>query len=200
MDRRFTIALVAALFVLGGYIWYMFLRADAPPVNAPTPEPTPLAFLTVSPQGIRGIEVVENETGRRLRLVKANDQWQMEAPARGEAYAPQVESLVFQLGLIRSDRKLTSPASLADYGLAPARYEIRLELEDAGVQAVQLGGQNPDKNYYYAIKAGDDAVYLISSAVGDAIVDILAMPPFTRTPTVVLAPTLTPEPTFTPAR
>jgi hypothetical protein len=177
----------------------MFWREDAPPLNAPTPEPTPLAITDFAPGSIVGLEITETETGQRLRLVKSDDTWQMQSPAQGEAYSPRVDSLTFQLAQVRANRKLEQPASLTDFGLEPPLYELKLTLEGGNSETLQLGGQNPDKNFYYAMKTGDSGVYLISSTTGDAIKDLVAMPPYTPTPTVVMAATLTPEPTITPS-
>ncbi len=194
MDRRITIALVVILALLAGYIWYTFLRADAPPLVPETPEPTAIPFLSLPSDQVQAIQVLDTQTKQTTRVVRDGEEWKMEQPAQGQANRVRVERVLFELSRITAERKLTPTGDLAVYGLNPAAYQVRTELKDGSTVTFQLGGENPDKDYFYALKNGDAAVYLIDASIANDLVEFATLPPFTPTP----EPTESPSPTPTP--
>jgi hypothetical protein len=198
MNRRITIGLLVVLAALGGYIWYMFGRPDAPPVTPVTPQPTPIAFLNFNDSQATALQVQDVKTKQLTRVVRDGAGWKMEQPAQGPANAPPVENLLFDLAHLNADRKIESPGDLAEYGLNPPAYEITLTLQDGSTRAFQMGNQNPDKNFWYVMQSGDAAVYLIRSTVGDDIQSFITQPPYTPTPLPTDTVTPTPLPGATP--
>ncbi len=198
MDRRITLAFVAILILLGGYIWYAFLRADAPPQTPVTPAPTPISFLQLKTDQVNAIQVRDVKTNQTTRVVRDGDKWKMEQPAQGEAFFSRVGSFVALFNRVNADRKIETPGDLAAFGLNPPQYELRLEMQDGSALTIQLGDQNPDGNYFYARKNDDAAVYLINSSLGEKIKEFVTLPPYIPTPTAPPAPSETPESTPTP--
>lgn len=194
MDRRITIGAVVVLALLGGYIWYTFLRSDAPPVKPVTPEPTPIVFLSVELARVQVVEVRDVKNNAVTRVVRDGETWKMEQPAQGEAFASRVQELVYDLAQITADRQLGAQNDLTPFGLKPAAYELKVTLQDSSQVMVSLGNKNPDGNSFYALKGGDSAVYLIGSSVGEKIQEFVTSPPYTPTPTVIPTATGTPAP------
>lgn len=194
MDRRITLALVAVLVVLGGYIWYTFLRADAPPLNPVTPEPTPILFLDLDESKIQTVRVRNLQDNQTTQVVRDGEGWKMEQPAQGPAVLGPINSLIFALSRVDVDRKLASPGDLAGYGLNPAKYQVDLTMQDGTAITVLVGGENPDGDYSYAMKNGDAAVYLIDFSLQEQIAEFVTKPPYTPTPEPTQAPEATPTP------
>lgn len=189
MDRRVTIALVAILALLGGYIWFTFLRPDAPPLTPVTPTPAAILFLDLDQTKIQSVQVQDLKTQATTRVVRAAEAWTMQAPAQGIALTGPINSLLFALSHVEANRKLDAPSDLTTYGLNPAQYQLDLTLQDGAPLTVLVGAENPGSEYSYVMKKGDPAVYLIDFALGDQIKEFVTKPPFTPTP----APTRTPE-------
>lgn len=198
MDRRITLALVLVLFVLGGYIWYTFLRADAPPLTSPTPEPEAVVFYSANPNQIQRVKVEDLVGGKTTVIVRDGDRWRMQEPKQGEAYFVRVDGLVFDLARIEVDRKLDAPGDLAAFGLNPAKLETTITLADGTETTLLLGNENPDQNYVYALKEGDPAVYLVDFSLRDDLTDFVTMPPYTPTPSPTPEPIGTRAPTPAP--
>src|ERR1700682_5574259 len=198
MDRRITIAFVAILALLGGYIWYTFLRADAPPLTAATPSPTVTVFLNVAEDQVQAVQVQDVKNNKTTRVVRDGTKWKMEQPTQGEANSSSVDEFVFGVTSVDATRKLDAQTDLAPFGLNPPQYQLKFELKTGDPVQVQLGKQNSDATAYYAIKQGDAAIYLISSTTADSIKNFITSPPYTPTPTSTPAPSGTPASAGTP--
>jgi hypothetical protein len=195
MDRRVTVVVVILFLALGGYVWWTFLRADAPPVAAVTPEPTPIPFLNLTPDDVTAVEIRDVKANQVVRVARSGEEWQMESPKQGPADSNRVSSLLFQLASIDATRELQDVTDLAQYGLNPPLHELRVTLEDGSTQVVQLGEENPDQTSVYATKPGATSVFLIRASTGEAVAEFVTTPPFTPTPTATAEPTGTPAPT-----
>ncbi len=198
MDRRITIAVVVVLALLGGYIWYTFLREGAPPVAPTTPEPTEILFLTVPQDKVQAVQVTDVKNSKITRVVRDGENWKMEQPAQGDAYLVRVQDLVFALTRISAERKLAPQSDLTPFGLNPPQYAVEISLNDASTINLLLGSENPEGNAYYALKNGDSALYLIDSSIGDTITKFVNEPPYTPTPSPTPEATATPQATPTP--
>jgi len=194
MDRRITFSLVAILVLLGGYIWYTFLRADAPPLTPVTPTAAPILFLDLDESKIQAVQVRDLKSNQTTRVVRDGDKWNMEQPAQGRAFLGPVNSLIFALSRVDVDRKLATPGDLAGYGLNPAKYQVDLTMQDGTAITVLVGAENPDGDYSYAMKNGDAAVYLIDFSLAQQIAEFVTKPPYTPTPEPTQAPEATPTP------
>jgi hypothetical protein len=198
MDRRITIGLVVALALLGGYIWYTFLRSDAPPLSPVTPAPTEIAFLRLDRAQVTALQVREVANNTITRVVRDGEAWKMEQPLQGQAFGSRVDELLFNLARSNAERNLGAQSDLMPFGLNPPRYELQVTVAGAEPVTIALGNKNPDGNSYYALRGGDGTVYLVSSLIGQKIEEFVTMPPYTPTPTGTRAPTETPAATPTP--
>lgn len=198
MDRRITITLVVVLALLSGYIWYTFLRADAPPLRPLTPEPEAILFYSVDPNQMQRVQVLDLASGETTIIARDGKRWRMEAPIRGEAYFVRVDGLVYDLSRIEVDRKLDAPGDLAAFGLDPATLQVTITLTDGTETMLLIGNENPDQNYAYAIKNGDPAVYLVDFSLREDVQEFITAPPYTPTPSPTPGPISTPVSTPAP--
>lgn len=198
MDRRITVGVVVILLLFGGYIWYTFLRADAPPQSPVTPQPTAILFMQVEQDKIQSIEVHDTKNNVVTQVTRNGDAWNMTQPKQGSADADRISALLLQLAHTTATRKLDSPGDLTQFGLNPPLYEAKLAYQDGSTVTVDVGIKNTDGSAYYTIKNGDGAVYLVATTVGDDVVQFVTTPPYTPTPTATPAATDTPEATQPP--
>lgn len=199
MDRRITIGGLVILALLGGYIWYTFLRPDAPPTTpVSTPEPTEVLFLTIPVDQVQSVQVRDEKNNQTTRVVRDGDNWKMEQPAQGEADTQRVNDLVFTLSRITANRQLAPQSDLAQFGLNPSQAQVEIGIKGGIPITLALGSKNVDGNAVYAQKSGDAAVYLIDTFVGETIQEFVTTPPYTPTPSATPPATETPETTGTP--
>ncbi len=198
MDRRITIGVIVVLALLGGYIWYAFLREGAPPTTPVTPEPTAILFLSFEFDKVQTLQVRDVKNNKTTRVTRDGDTWKMEQPAQGEAFLERVEKLVFDLARVTATRKLNPQSDLAQFGLNPAQYETSLTLQDGSAFTILLGNENTGADAFYAMKNGDAAIYLIDTSIGETIQEFVTMPPYTPTPSATPEPIATPQATPTP--
>lgn len=183
MDRKVTLGLLVVLLVLGGYIWYNFWRADAPPVTPTTPEPTAILFVELIEDDVTALQVAGQPGQSVVHVTRAGDSWVMDQPLQGPADGSRVNELLFQISRITAERQLAPPSDLAAFGLKPPAAQVTVTLKDGKSSVLQLGRKNPDETSYYMLKSGDTNLYLVRAAVGDTILDLLKSPPYTPTPT-----------------
>ena len=194
MDRRITIALLVVLAVLVGYIWYTSSRGDVSSTATVTPEPTPLAVFNFDAAQVTALQVQDVKKNLVTRVVRNGDAWKMEQPKQGDAFKPPIERVLFDLAALNAERKIETPGDLAAFGLNPPAYQVQATMQDGSTHTLALGNPNPDKNYFYAMKDSDAAVYLINASIGQSIQDLVTTPPYTPTPLPTPAPETTPTP------
>jgi len=194
MDRRITIVLVVIVALLGGYVWYTFLRADAPPLVQPTPQATAIPFANFDDDELTSIQVHNLKSNQTTRVVRNGAVWKMEQPKEGEAFQPQVNGVAYQVSVIEPDRQFAAAGDLGEYGLNPAAYAVDLALANGSKIHFDIGKQNPNETGYYAKKADDPLIYLLSGPLVSELIKFVDLPPYTPTPTV------TPTTVGTPTR
>lgn len=200
MDRRITIGVVVVLLLLSGYVWYTFLRADAPPTTPTgTPAPTAILFSQVDQSKVQAIEVKDLKNNVVTQLTRSGDTWTMNQPKQGGSDTDRIDQLLLQLAHTTATRKLDAPGDLTQFGLNPPLYQAKLTYQDGSALTINLGTKNTDSSAFYAVKDGDTAVYLIEAAVGTGIQQFVTTPPYTPTPTETPAATEPPAETETPA-
>lgn len=183
MNFRLTQALVVVFVLLAGGVWYTELR------NGPATPTPPAGQATVLDLNSQDVTKMEVDVGsQRTALERGSDGvWRVTEPQPGEADNTTVDSAASRLAKLIASRKIESPGSLGDYGLANPTTKLRLTTKDGTVNEVQIGAQTPDKSAYYVKKANADTVYVVSSfTIGD-VTNWAATPPRPR-------PTPTPAP------
>lgn len=195
MDRRITLALVVLVALLGGYIWYTFIRADAPPVKPPPPEPTAIPFANFEDEDLTAIQVRNLQSNQTTRIVRDGQVWKMEQPAQGEAFQPRANGIAYQVSVIEPARQFAAAGDLSEYGLNPAAYAVDLTLANGATIHFEIGKQNPNETGYYAKKADDPLIYLLSGSLVSEIIKFADSPPYTPTPSSTPAPTTVGTPT-----
>ena len=101
-----TIALLAVLGGLVGYIYYLETKDPAPPEDAPQK-----AFASVEADAIEELRITAG--GETTRLTKTGNTWSIVEPVRADADASEVSSITGSLSSLEYDQVVDEkPADL----------------------------------------------------------------------------------------
>ena len=158
-----TIALVAILGGLVGYIYYLETKEPTPPEDAPQK-----AFASVEADAIEELRITAG--GETTRLTKAGDTWSIVEPVRADADAGEVSSITGSLSSLQIDQVVDEkPADLAPFGLEPARVDVAFKVKgQAAEQRILLGEKTPVGENVYAKLPGSPRVFLVQSYLDSA--------------------------------
>ncbi len=132
----------------------------------------PTSILDDIPSHADGIELVTRGVTLRLRRSTSNH-WIYEA--RSDAPTPDVvnQRVATALHFLQVsgpsrtiDLSESSSASLAQFGLAPARCSVSLFVDGKPVSVLEFGGLNPPKTAQYMRVLGRNKLYLMPLHVG----------------------------------
>jgi len=155
-----TIALTAVLAGLGAYIY--FVDSKKPASDTPVKE----KVFAVDAGAIAEF-TVKAADGESTTVRKGPGGWQVVAPVQAAADANEPSSITSSLATLELNRVVDeNPASVADFGLDPARMEIAFTV--SGAQAPKrllIGVKTPPGTDVYARRPGESRVFLIPASV-----------------------------------
>ena len=153
-----TVALVAVLGGLVGYIYYLETKDPAPPEDAPQK-----AFASVEADAIEELRITAG--GETTRLTKTGNTWSIVEPVRADADASEVSSITGSLSSLQIEQVVDEkPADLAPFGLDPARIDVAFKVKgQAAEQRILLGEKTPVGENVYAKLPASPRVFLVPS-------------------------------------
>jgi len=154
-----TLALVAVLAGLGGYIYFVELERDPDAGEAREKVFTALDSDALAELQVRGSE------GEPARLTKTDGTWRLVEPVEAAANESEVSSIASNLASLEIDRVVDETATdLAQYGLDPARIDVGFRDGDApDMRHLLIGSTTPTGGNLYATVGGTGRVFLIAS-------------------------------------
>ena len=127
-------------------------------------------LMAATPSDVDRVEVTGE--GRQVTLLRAGGRWNVEGRV-GRAPDPLASSLETSLRFMHAAEPVRTLArgewqgtALEEFGLAPARYVVRLSGRGRTVLATRFGVTNPQQVLQYAQVDGRDEVYLLPRFVG----------------------------------
>jgi hypothetical protein len=163
--KSFLILLLLAAGI-GSYAYFVESKRDTT-VDSTTKHPK---VLTADAGKIAEIEV-HAASGDVTTLKKSGDTWQITSPIQVDADSAQVNSLVSSLTSLESQRTIDEhPASVAAFGLSPARFSVAFKQPgDSAFHRVDFGSKTPAGADTYVQVEGQPAVVLVSSYIEDTL-------------------------------
>ncbi len=197
MIRRNTWFLLLILVALGGFAFYLGQHkaqqtASATPTAASGAAGS--APLFASSDGNPTDIGIKDTTGKAVDVARnESGAWVLQAPTDAAANQASAEAAATQL---TSLRVLASPQLGFDVvGLTQPAYMISVKFSSGKSHTLAVGAVTPIQDGYYTSLDGG-TVRIVDKQGLDAIVQLLAQPPYATTPTppVAIATTTTPVP------
>src|SRR5688572_8706173 len=155
-----TLALVVVLAALGGYIY--FVDSKRPASTGIEGEPARTKVFTVEADKVNEIRLTYK--GQTTLLQKAEAGWQMIEPTKLEADPPEAIGLAQAIANLESVREVVdNPSDLKQFGLAEPQIAVEFKAEGGASGSFKLGNKNATQGEIYALKGGDDTVFLVSA-------------------------------------
>ena len=155
-----TLALVLVLAGLGGYIY--FVDSKRPANTSLDGEPARTKVFTVEADKVNEIRLTAK--GQTSLLRKTDAGWQMIEPTQVEADPPEAIGLAQAIANLESVREVVdNPSDLKQFGLAEPPITVEFKAEGGAAGSFKLGNKNATQGEIYALKGGDDTVFLVSS-------------------------------------
>ncbi|HOO36767.1 MAG TPA: DUF4340 domain-containing protein [Deltaproteobacteria bacterium] len=144
------------LVILAGYYYYFELYQ---PMAEQAEKEKARQIFTLDTSDIEQISIYGANT---ISLSKKDSRWWITTPIEKPADSSAVESLLFTLAGLRTQRSLGEVSSLRDLGLDPPELSLVFKTKEAEF-FLNIGGQTPTKNYCYAGSSTRDDIFLINA-------------------------------------
>jgi hypothetical protein len=155
-----TLALVVVLAGLGAYIY--FVDSRRPASTNLDGEPARTKVFTVEADKINEIRLTSK--GQTTLLRKTDAGWQMIEPTKVDADPPEAIGLAQAIANLESVREVVdNPSDLEQFGLAEPPITVEFTAEGGASGSFKLGNKNATQGELYALKGGDDTVFLVSA-------------------------------------
>src|SRR5688500_17788895 len=156
-----TLALVVVLGGLGAYIYFVDSREPAAGSSVDG-EPAREKFFTVETDKINEVKLTYQ--GQTTLLRKSDAGWKIVEPVQLDADPPEAISLAQAITNLESVRPVVdNPSDLKQFGLAEPPITVEFKADGGASGSFKLGNKNATQGEIYALKGGDDTVFLVSS-------------------------------------
>jgi hypothetical protein len=201
MSPRVTVILAAFLAALAFYVYTSGPDSATPGPGGPggpggpaagarTPDPL-LEMLKFDDQSLVRLSVFKGQQSVAVER-EAGAPWKL-LPTGEPADRVRLSGLTLRLSTLRASRRIPEAGDLTSFGLSNPSTRVELKLVDGTEHRLAIGEKAPAEAGIYAQKAGDAAVYVISSVTVQDLERLLTEPP--REPPT---PTPLPHPSPTP--
>ena len=185
MRYRNTVILLGILVILAAYVWF-FERGPAPDAGDATSTPARQPILSFDATAARTLLLTRPADGHTnlLEYVAEEETWYVvEAGTREPADQTRVTLLVSYLSDLTPLRALEGPLDSSEtYGLEPPLAQVTVTLAGGEERAVEIGEKLLTGAAHYSRLPGGEAVYTISSYIGENVFEFLDAPPYRPTP------------------
>jgi hypothetical protein len=201
MIKRSTWVMVVSLAILAGLAYYLqqpdnLIKKALAPATTPTAEPlSPLFSSTDGP--LNGISI-QSADGQSAAIERRSTGWTLVIGNESSVPADQTvaEQVATQAQGLRPLIKIEADTlDLSAFGLDTPAYICKFVLTDSSSVTFKIGDLTPTGDGYYLQKE-DGSVVVVEKYGMDAVINLLAQPPYMFTPTPSALPaTGTPTPT-----
>jgi hypothetical protein len=193
MIKRSTWILLGMLLLVVVAYYVITNRASKISSQA-TPTVNVNNFLITPADGTLQSLRVSDRQGRVVQMQRdTSEMWTVTQPTLGNADQSLAGAAETQVGALRIVTTLNKNLNLADAGLDTPADVIELTFVSGVKHVIQVGSLTPTTSGYY-IRYDDGNLYVVGKAGIDALINLLAAPPYATTETS--APTV--EMSYTP--
>jgi hypothetical protein len=155
--KRSTVVALAVLAAFAGYIyWY-----EREPVSDAEGE----KIFEVEKESIERIELQRSPESEPVVLEKGEKGWRLTSPIAADADEAELDLLLQNLETMEFERAVAkaSAVKLADFGLDPAKIEVRFRTKGGGTRSLAFGSDTPTPSNQYARRDGGEDVLVVAS-------------------------------------
>ncbi len=195
MIKRPTWFLLAILALV---IVAYFVIKNRLPAASTTATPTALGnnFLVTQADGVLESIHIADKQNRVVQMQRdSRGTWIVELPTLGAADQALAGAAETQVGSLRIVSTLDSQLNLVDAGLDSPAYTIELTFTSGLKHLIQVGTLTPTSSGYY-VRFDTANIYVVSQPGIDALLNLLAAPPYAATETLVPTTELPSTPTL----
>jgi hypothetical protein len=160
MRFKGTFALLVVAILFGGYIYFHEYKGGEKREAA---KKTENRIWQYNPEDIVGVDLAFLEN----RMIAERDEdgrWKITAPREWLADDDQLNRLASSAARLDRDSVVEADAAdLAQFGLSPAKLELRLTAKDGREYGIAFGENNPSGNYTYSALTGSREVFFVSA-------------------------------------
>jgi len=179
MVRRGAWFLMLILAALVGLMFLMSSRQEAAEAAA---TPTAGVRRVFGPENGNVVSIrIETASGEGVDIAKNSTQeWEVRQPVAGAANQGLAEAAATQVGSLRVLAAVEGAPEI--FGLEEPVYLVRVQFDIAGEHTLEIGSKTPTSSGYYARLDGE-AILVVGLTGVDALLELLAAPPYLETPT-----------------
>lgn len=191
MIKRSTwITLVIFLAVVAFALVQKYKPEEPSPTEAPTEAPA-VEYLFTPEDGILTRIRIATLDGQVFEAERGENGWRVMRPIEATADEGQMEAAATQAAALRVESHLDLDLDVV--GLTVPQTVLLLGFSSDRTYIVGVGDATPIGDSYYARKDGGDVLVISRDGI-DALMALLASPPYLETPTPTPPPTETPAP------
>jgi hypothetical protein len=163
---------------------YIFLRMREPPAEAvATAEATgEVSYLFPVEEGMPTRIMLQAKSGEVVELARnAENAWALVQPMEAAAEQGSSEAAASQVTTMRILERIPE-IDLDVVGLREADYVLSVKFNSGSERTVRVGVVTPTESGYYVQGAAGGEVLIVSKSSVDALLRLLASPPYLETP------------------
>ncbi|MGE5378095.1 MAG: DUF4340 domain-containing protein [Bacteroidota bacterium] len=183
MIRRSTVVYIIVLLAVAGF--YLFLRVRPKPAEAAaTPEATAEASsIFMAAEGSPTRILLKAKSGEAVEMARnAENAWALKQPVEAAAEQGSAEAAASQVVAMRILERILK-IDLNVVGLKDPDYVLSVNFDNGTERTIRIGVVTPTGSGYYIQDAAGGDVLVVSKSSVDAILHLLASPPYAETPT-----------------
>jgi hypothetical protein len=176
MIRRPTVVYIIVLLAVTAVYLY-FNSRQQPAAPEMTPEPT-ASYLFQADAGTPVSIRIKAKTGETVELARNSEAaWALRLPVKAGAEQGSSEAAASQVLTMRILDK-TPKIDLALVGLKDPEYILTVKFKNGTERTVKIGVVTPTESGYYAQESSGGDVLILSKSSVDALLGLLAAPPY----------------------
>ncbi len=182
MIKRNTWILLGIFVIVLAFAFYYQNSPKKTVISATPTSGTTELFKSVDEKSISTLRI-EDANGKVVALGRdSTGVWVVTEPKGGPTDVTQAETAVSQLLALQSIASLDPTSDLGIFGLGKPSYMVTISMNGGQKYVLSIGDVTPTQNGYY-VRLNQGAPDLVNKDSIDAMLGMLAKPPFVATPT-----------------
>lgn len=184
MIRRPTVVYIIVLLVVISAYLTLRMRGKPAEKSEATPQASAaVSYLFAPEEGSPSSIFIQAKSGETVELARnAENAWALKQPVEAAAEQAGSEAAASQVTTMRILEQVPNidPGAV---GLKDPDYILKVKFTTGMERTVRIGVVTPTESGYYVQAAGSGEVQIVSKSSVDALLRLLATPPYRETPT-----------------